>query len=146
MEKIKKDESVITGCDDDDGAEEPDLGIRQTEVVDPLRQLEHRVHEEPGVARRHLLDRLLANDVPVQTHQTLEIRSGTNVINFAKNGDFDPNSCFIFWQKRMIIKLNFKVVVRFDRWRGFDHITKDISLSLNDRLRNISIAILQLFR
>jgi len=43
-------------------------------VVDPLRQLEHRVHQELGVARRHLLNRLVADDVAVQADKTLKLK------------------------------------------------------------------------
>jgi hypothetical protein len=41
-------------------------------VVDPLSQLEDRVHQELGVSGRHLRDRLLPDDVAVQTNKTLK--------------------------------------------------------------------------
>lgn len=38
-----------TGCDDDDGAEETQLCVVEAEAVEALGELEHGVHEEPGV-------------------------------------------------------------------------------------------------
>jgi hypothetical protein len=74
MSQHQKKTIKLTRSDDDDGAEESDLGVRQPEVVDPLRQLEHRVHQELGVARRHLLNRLLADDVAVQADEALKFK------------------------------------------------------------------------
>ena len=62
---------TLTGCDDDNGAEESDLRVWHPELVEPLGEVEHGVHEELGVAGRHPVDGVLPDDVPVQTHQAL---------------------------------------------------------------------------
>ena len=62
----KKLETKSRTCwNNDDRAEESDLGVGEAEPVDSLGQLEHAVHEELGVARRHGGDRLPPDDVPV---------------------------------------------------------------------------------
>ena len=58
-------EKKLTSRDDDNGAKESDLGIRQTEAVDPLGQLEDAVHKELGVPCRHRRYRLPSYHIAV---------------------------------------------------------------------------------
>ncbi len=62
----------FTWRDNDNSAKEADLGVGQVKLVHPLGQLKDRVHQELGVAGRHGVDGLLANDVAVQANQTLD--------------------------------------------------------------------------
>ena len=57
---------LFTGRDDNYGAKESDLCIGELEPVDPLREVEDGVHQRLGIARRHLVDGVLAYDVAVE--------------------------------------------------------------------------------
>ena len=58
--------SAFTWRDDDYRTKEADLGVRELEPVDPLREVENGVHQRLGVARRHLVDGVLPDDVAVE--------------------------------------------------------------------------------
>jgi len=60
--------------DDDNSAKESDFGVRQPELVHPVGESEDGVHEEPGVAWRHVRDGLLPDHVAVQTDQGLAVK------------------------------------------------------------------------
>ena len=57
---------------DDYGAKEANLGVGELEPVDPLREVKDGVHQRLGVARRHLVDGVLANDVTIEADQSLQ--------------------------------------------------------------------------
>ena len=56
---------TLTGRDDDYPAKEAYLSVGKLEPVDPLREVKDGVHQRLGVARRHLVDGVFANDVAV---------------------------------------------------------------------------------
>ena len=62
---------ALTRSDDDYGTKEADFRVRQPELVHPLSQAKHGIHQEPGVPRRHVSYRVLADQVSVQANQSL---------------------------------------------------------------------------
>ena len=63
---------TIFTCNDDNGTEEADLCVGESEPVDPLRELEHGVHQELCIPGGHRGDRLPPDHVAVETNQALK--------------------------------------------------------------------------
>ena len=100
------------GGDHDNGTEEAEFGVRQPQRVHPLGEVEHRVHEETGVAA--VVDGLSLQHLPVQAYHA--VRLG---VEHASEPD-EQHLENARLQQRHLIVLRQQAESR-DAFREFDH-------------------------
>ena len=61
----------LTGSDDDDGAEEAQLGVVEAEAVETLGEFKHRIHEEARVGR--IMQSVPPQELPVEAQHRVAL-------------------------------------------------------------------------
>lgn len=71
LDEIGVSETRSVGRYDNDRTKQTELGVRQSQSVDPLGEVEHRVHEETGVAA--VVNRFSLEHLTVQAYHTVRL-------------------------------------------------------------------------
>lgn len=72
LDQLQVAETGSVGCDQNDGAEESDLGVRQVHRVHALRKVEGRIDQEAGIGA--VLDGVPPHHLPVQADDRVDRR------------------------------------------------------------------------